>query len=334
MDFMKPLKELISECGEEVFFPKFVYPGPFLGGELIKAIKLTHPAIRILTEENITEKIFADVMLKCFKNKKKDMWFEKRVNLWKLANIKDPYEAVKKFVHLLQPDVDLLYGQSVGGKRQAPMVGVEVKLYSRYTGYGKKIAKTTAYEGYYAGLDEAISLLTLGIDYVYLWHVHVFPEEFWNKLLKYGKDFIQRIKEETIKLWFAGDIWIMAIIKSLNLPMGYVNSYMSIDSENESFYIVSKEYTCPPLNPWSTVALRREKKEPEDPSARKYLLSDALEKPSATRRLLLDSLNIEAVKTGIPMAICPSCEEGFLLDYLKSDYKFCPYCGTQLESKT
>lgn len=303
MDFVKPLGVLIAECGDKV--PEFPDTSPTY-------FVRTFPTIRNITDENITEKIFVDIMSTIFANKKKDMWFERRVNLWELANIKDPHDAVKRFKNPLQPDIDLLYGHSVNRKRQAPMVGVEVKLFSRYTGYGKKLPKTTSYEGYYAGLDEAVALLTLGLDCVYLWHVHVFPCEAWERYLEYGDDFFQKIVFESHDLGTLGSAWLCVMIKELAIPIGYVNTYLLIDPEKEIFWVFINIQNSlgTELNPLSL---------------------DQNAEPIPTRRLLLESFNVERIKTRINWMFCPRCKRDFSFRLL--NYKFCPYCGTKLESK-
>jgi len=44
----------------------------------------------------------------------------------------------------------------------------------------------------YAGIDEAISLWTLGLDFIRLWHIYVLPLRIWRKYRrKYGRNFLK-----------------------------------------------------------------------------------------------------------------------------------------------
>jgi len=301
MDFVKPLSNLIGECG--------IKDGSYPDSEAGIGRQYFNPTIGGLTDETITENIFVDMIVSCFREKKKDMWFETRVNLWELANARDPNDALKRFRHLLQPDIDLLYGSCIDGHRQTPMVGVEVKLFKGH-GYGRKLSKTTAWEGYYAGLDEAISLLTMGLDCVYLWHVHVFPSRVLVKYLEeYGEDFFKKIAIECRDLSIAGGSWISTTLEFLEIPIGYVYSFLIVDPYNKSFEIVMPRIALgAEINPLST--------------------SEAL----PTRNLIMESLNLESLKTEIKRMFCANCKEDF--GYHKLYYKFCPYCGAKLEPCT
>jgi hypothetical protein len=278
-----------------------------------------HPSIEALTNETITENIFVDVIVSCLEKKlKEDMWFEKRVNLWELAEPKDPYEILEKYGHPLQPDIDLLYGQCVNGKRQTPMVGVEVKLFSRFTGRGMKLAKTAGYEGYYAGLDEAISLLTLGLDFVYLWHVFVLPLTIWNKYLgKYGKKFAEKIEHETLSLGNLGfSLLGDMVIEPLEIPIGYFPTFLAIDPERKRFEVTHANFLEARPNYYSVF---------QDAERFHFMPS------SRPRDLIVKALNLENVKVKEGIWECPHCFAS-LGSKTRYDYKYCPECGGKLET--
>lgn len=167
-------------------------------GYIIREVK--HPAASIITEENTNEKLIVDTITEIFKQEHEKLWFRSRINLWDFVHTsRKPLEILKKYNNPLQPDIDLLYCHKLDDKLQSPIVGAEVKLFSKRTGYGKVIPKTSSWAGYYAGLDEAIGLLNFGLDYVYLWHLFVFPAQRTFKLHdKYGEDFSTRVAGENI----------------------------------------------------------------------------------------------------------------------------------------
>jgi hypothetical protein len=300
----KGLKSLIAETGD-------------LSSEHPEVRYFKHPAIEAVTDETITENLFMDILVSCLEKKSKDMWFEKRVNLWEFADAKDPVEALERFGHPLQPDIDLLYGQCIGGKRYTPMVGVEVKLFSRFTGRGKKLAKTAGYEGYYAGLDEAISLLTMGLDFVYLWHVYVLPLRIWNSYLaKYGRDISDRIKGDAKSLGYLGFHMVCdMIIKPLEIPIGYLATFVAIDPERKRFEFTHTHFLNAKHNFYSIF---------QDPMRFKFVPF------SRTRDLIVKALNLENVRIKEAIWECPKCD-AILGSKNLYDYKYCPECGNKLE---
>jgi len=277
-----------------------------------------HPGIEAVTDKTITENIFMDIIVSCFEKKKKDMWFEKRVNLWELAEPKDPSEVLERFHHPLQPDIDLLYGQCLGGKRQTPIVGVEVKLFSRFTGRGMKLAKTAGYEGYYAGLDEAISLLTLGLDFVYLWHVYVLPLAIWNRcFVKYGKKFAEKVEHDAQRLGNLGfGLLRDMVIEPLEIPIGYFATFLAIDPERKRFEVTYTHFLDAKPNFYSVF---------QDAERFDFLPF------SKTRDLIVKALNLENVKVREEIWECPNCFAS-LGSKTRYDYKYCPECGNRFES--
>jgi hypothetical protein len=248
------------------------------------------------------------------------MWFEKRVNLWEFADAKDPYEALERFRHPLQPDIDLLYGQRINGKRHTPMVGVEVKLFSRFTGRGRKLAKTAGYEGYYAGLDEAISLLTVGLDFVYLWHVYVLPLKIWNNYLaKYGRRFSEIIKRDAQGLGYLGFHLVCdVIIEPLEIPIGYFATFLAIDPEHKRFEVTHTHFLNAKHNFYSVF---------QDPKRFSFMPS------SRTRDLIVKALNLENVRIKEAIWECPKCGASLGSKNLY-EYKYCPECGNKLETNS
>jgi hypothetical protein len=277
-----------------------------------------HPAIQAITDETITENIFMDILVSCLEKRSKDMWFEKRVNLWEFADAKDPIEVLERFGHPLQPDIDLLYGHCISGKRHTPMVGVEVKLFSRFTGRGKKLAKTAGFEGYYAGLDEAISLLTLGLDFVYLWHVYVLPLRIWNRYLaKYGRAFSERIKRDAMGLGYLGFHLVCdMIIEPLEIPIGYFATFLAIDPERKRFEVTHSHFLDAKHNFYSVF---------QDSKRFGFMPS------SRTRDLIVKGLNLENMVIKEAIWECPKCGASLGSKNIY-DYKYCPECGNRLKT--
>jgi hypothetical protein len=309
----KPLGALILESGEKN--PNFPDDPSSPHWQRIFPVKSAWN----ITDETITENIFVDTITKWFADKKKDMWFERRVNLWNLLTpSRGAYDIYKRFGHPLQPDIDILYGNVVNGKRQAPMSGVEVKLFSKYS--WRTIAKTTSYEGFYAGLDEAISLLSMGLDFVWLWHVQVIPRESWKRFHEYGEDFFNKIQDQSIQMGSMVSHLVSILIDRLMLPIGYLNTFLLISPEKEtlSLFPNMRIGIAPELNPFlayttgidrKTGAFGREQIPP--------------------RKLLLESFNLEKIKTKFGLMFCSKCSASFY----RFGFRFCPLCGSKLEEK-
>jgi hypothetical protein len=271
-----------------------------------------------LTEENITENLFVDFLVPILEQTNENMWFEKRVNLWNFVDHNDrKANYIRKHRHPLQPDIDLLYGNVVDEKRQSPMTGVEIKLFSRFRGpLGALIPKTTSYEGYYAGLDEAISLLTMGVDFVYLWHVQAYPmERLIKSKIKYGDNFFKKNVDENYYITKLGSQFVSTVIRELQLPIGYVNSYLMFVEEEECFSLgIDTRFNVEAeLNPIFAENL---------PSADK-------ESWTSTRTLLRNGLGIEEMKIKTKWFWCSKCTRAF---HPRFNFEFCPYCGHKLDS--
>jgi DNA-directed RNA polymerase subunit RPC12/RpoP len=212
-----------------------------------------------------------------------------------------------KYKHPLQPDIDLLYGNIVDGKRQTPLTGVEVKLFSRYTGQLRGlIPKTTSYEGYYAGLDEAISLLSMGLEFVYLWHIKAHPIEKFVKSMKYGDNFWKEVAHKSYHLAKQGSEVIADIIKALDLPIGYISSYLTFVEEGLIVLEMDKRFEVEAqLNP-----MKWQEKLP-------------------VRDLLLQGLDIEELDIEEQWTYCVICKKAFPS---KDEAYYCSKCGSKLVS--
>lgn len=192
--------------------------------------KVASPYSEIISDENINEKIFVDVMKEILEQKNGDLWFQKRVDLWKLAdrNVWAP-DVLEDFEHPLQPDIDLFYCRVEDDQLMSPIVGVEVKLFIGRTGWGKVIPKTTGFEGFYAGLDEAISLLGFGLDYVYLWQVFLPPQTYWTEYLRRpGKKSREEFAYGYDQFLAAYSKEVKKNLLKLRIPIGYVATGLNI----------------------------------------------------------------------------------------------------------
>jgi len=197
------------------------------------------------TLEDITENEVLTLLLNLISSMpwSSNIWWVSKVNLWRLAEKTmgrrvRPSDILREYKHPLQPDIDFLYGPKVNDRRSAPLVGVEVKVFSeaRYAGV---IPKTRLGDiegvgtGYYAGLDEAIAMLTFGLDYVYLWHFIILPWEKWEKYLEYGKDFSKKLLRE--HTYFSGLYaalmkWLLGLTA---IPLGYLAFGVSFNKKQE-----------------------------------------------------------------------------------------------------
>lgn len=154
--------------------------------EELKEVEEENPS-RSLYEEEIGSALKASI------EATGNFWAETGVNLWELARDVlgkeiSKVEILKTFKHPLQPDIDILYGPIFNGKRSAPLVSIELKYFSKVK--GEVIPKTAGVEGepeggFYRGIDQVFSHLTMGVDYGYLWHFIRLPvKEYEDKVEK------------------------------------------------------------------------------------------------------------------------------------------------------
>lgn len=164
------------------------------------------------------------------------VWVEREVNLWELnegeTDLWKPEEIIEHYGHPLQPDIDVLYGPERDGERRGPLVGIEVKHFSYRSGTGNVLPKTrlvprvpdemdeSEWEsdgGYYTGLDQAMALLQMGLDYVVLVHLVDYADDLWE----YAEDeeaFHDAYRDVT-KLYSRK---VTTLIDTFQLPIGYV----------------------------------------------------------------------------------------------------------------
>jgi hypothetical protein len=93
--------------------------------------------------------------------------------------------------------------------------------------------------GFYSGLGQALSLLSMGLDYVYLWHVFEINEAIYRPNQNSGdqtKDHrdILRVYAQQMK----------DMIETYELPIGYVATGMSVNHDNRMIHIAH----CPPAD--------------------------------------------------------------------------------------
>jgi hypothetical protein len=153
-----------------------------------------------------------------------DVWARREVDPWDLIEVLHgrirPDEAGERYEHPLQPDVDVLYCETDGaGERTSPLVAVEAKHFAQQTGDGNvmpKLAGTNA--GFYAGLGQALSLLLMGVEYVFLVHFVYFHPDLWAD---YGDDRSELVAaHRRVTNRYAESI--ATLVEGLDLPVGYV----------------------------------------------------------------------------------------------------------------
>ena len=187
-----------------------------------------------ISSDNITEPRFVDMVKVFFEKKYRALHFftSKEVNVRKWGSSRrSQVDVLREWKHPLHPDIDLLYCQVKDGEWISPVVGVEVKLFSRHRGRDKVEPQTSSQESFYAGLDQAISLLLYGLDSVYLWHVFPIPWRVLESCLKEKteKALMKRLQEfGEFSAAYSGIV--AGTIEMLNLPMGYVPTYLCIDA--------------------------------------------------------------------------------------------------------
>ena len=126
------------------------------------------------------------------------------------------YKGLEHPPHLGQPTIDLLYGPLKGGRRHTPIYACEFKYIRSSRGLS-----------YYAGLDEALALLTYGVDKVKL--IHLIDRKAWRD---------DRIKTYPDAMFI--------LITLLRLPIGF-ETYL-VD-ETGIFQELEETWIEPPQNP-------------------------------------------------------------------------------------
>lgn len=152
------------------------------------------------------------------------VWARREVDLWELIEVLHgrtrPDEAGERYRHPLQPDIDVLYCETDGdGSRTSPLVAVEAKHFAQQTGDGSvmpKLSGTNA--GFYAGLGQALSLLLMGVEYVFLVHFVYFHPELWDD---YGEDRSELVAaHRRVTNRYAESV--ASLVRELDLPVGYI----------------------------------------------------------------------------------------------------------------
>ena len=168
-------------------------------------------------------------------------WVKSPVNVWALIErYETPLEALNRFDHPLQPDIDILCAR-FNRRPKTPLFGFEVKLFSKF----KQIVmpKSSQNRGYYVGIEQALGLLTYGLDYASLWHVFLVPLEEWEE-----KKETNRIIRENVE-WIAcyAQFVDQAFIKNLRLPIGYRATALSIRrNQGKIMYLDFYRLDAPP----------------------------------------------------------------------------------------
>ena len=142
----------------------------------------------------------------------------------------------------LQPEIDLLLVSF--GYRTLLIRGVEVKYIAIKTRKKKDKKETKISESYYAGIEQALSILRLGVDEAWLWHF-----------------FDRNVPSELIGKYVGA---CHGIIQSLKLPIGY-SAYLVEEEEEvhiygEGYKLISNEPFITPLYvPYYSTELTKKK---------------------------------------------------------------------------
>ena len=146
-------------------------------------------------------------------------------------------------IHPLQPEIDIFcleFGKEPADIEFPKYYGMELKYFAPTARYDLNARYK---KPFYEGIGEAMSLLTLGLDYVSLWHF--FDQDMLNKFLAENyANMVQRM------------------ISSLNLPIGYRARWVKVDQKerkvefSESENVINVE---PKINPLLSKDLRIDK---------------------------------------------------------------------------
>ena len=170
-----------------------------------------------------------------------EFWIEKEVIPWELKDFvsEERRRELERFIHPMQPDIDILFGPEVNNKRLTPLTAVEVKLFK---GIEKGKSPKARGRGFYEGIEEAIALLTFGVDFVELWQFFLIPlikeipshlpSEVEKKLLEeLEKNKGKRDKYLNYVGTYAG--FVGTLIKELELPLGYRCFAISMEEDGK-----------------------------------------------------------------------------------------------------
>jgi len=220
--------------------------------------KITHPSDTAPTEHTIVESLTAAV------SDRAELWADSEVDLWSAnathkGRAVPPQQAVREFGHPLQPDIDVLVGRLEDDTRQPPLVGMEVKYFGKYNGISghKLLPKRVNPEGYsmggfYSGLGQALSLVSMGVDYVYLWHVFDIPRDIYED----GRDSADQTADHVEVLNVYTDK-ITRILDTHDLPVGYFAHGVATGFDNR-FIRLGSPRPAPRIEPEeSTAPIRR-----------------------------------------------------------------------------
>ena len=190
-----------------------------------------------------------------------EFWIVKEVNLWELKDFvgEERRRELERFIHPMQPDIDILFGPKVNNERLTPLTAVEVKLFK---GIERGRVTPRAGGGFYEGIGEALALLTFGVDFVELWQFFLLPidieipSHFPPEEKKEIKEWLKGRKKEERKMKRYMDYisayanFVGNLIKVLNLPLGYRCFAISMDMETILLYENEESYILPKKNPF------------------------------------------------------------------------------------
>jgi hypothetical protein len=149
----------------------------------------------------------------------------------------------------------------------------------------------------------------------------------WDKTLpflgcvvEYGEDFFQKVGQESTSMGTMASHLVSWLINRLKIPIGYVNSYllMTPDEGILSLFLDMETGIGAELNPFLlyTTGVDTE----TGVFGREQI---------PARKLLIESFNLEKIKTKFKLMLCSRYPASFY----RFDFKFCPLCGNKLEEK-
>lgn len=142
----------------------------------------------------------------------------------KFLHTRDPVKILKCFKHPLQPDVDLLVEDCKDGNK---LSGFEIKIIRWKPDSIWRVAPRARL---YAGLDQALTLTTYGLDYVCLWHIFTPSRTAYRKAFKEkGYKWAERLDDGWIEFTAAYSGIVRGVLANFNLPIGYIPTGLLID---------------------------------------------------------------------------------------------------------